>query len=244
LGSPGAPSDPLGTQREGRNRDLVEEPSGIGGWLQSGCPMERRRRRRTKAHGKAPSPRSSGDPEMNYPTSALSALLNGISILAASGKPEPGLGRQTGCLAGGEPGSRCLWGPPSRGIPPLCTDQAPRRDAAAPGRKPAPRHGKWGWDPSYCCSQMWAKQGPHQLLCKAGRSSGTALGGFASRGDCCLSLWRSSPGACPMGQLEGTFDLLLLALVRTERGPSRGRSIISLGEGGLAEKAGNGSLPK
>lgn len=156
---------------------------------------------------------------MNYLTSALPVLLNGISILAARGKPELGPGSQTGCLAGDEPGSRCLRGPPSQGIPPSPPTRHLRWDAAAPRGNPTPCHAKRGLGPLLLLLPDVGDVGdlgapPAPGWCKAGRSLGTDLGGSgwplpAEGTVACLSA--GSPGACPVGQL-GRGHLLFSSL--------------------------------
>lgn len=150
-----------------------------------------------------PTAQSSGDPEVNYPPSVVPVLLNGVSVQSRD--------RGAGMSGRDEPGSRCLQGPPSQGIPP-----SPCRTRQHPGGNPLPAVPRGTGTPLLVLPDV-GDTGGHKgcggpaiswMGHKAGRSLGTALGGFASRGDCCLSVRRSSPRASPMGQLErGRFLL-------------------------------------
>lgn len=92
-----------------------------------------------------PPAQSSGDPEVNYPPSVVPVLLNGVSVQSRD--------RGAGMSGRDEPGSRCLQGPPSQGIPP-----SPPRTRQHPGETHYLQC-QGGQGPRYWCSQMWGTRG-------------------------------------------------------------------------------------
>lgn len=134
------------------------------------------RRRRIKTCSRASSPHCPGlwGHQINYSTSALPMLLNGISVLAVRGKPEPDQGAR-----------QDVWPEMSRkddafGDPRDGLSSLPSPHPGTRG-KPHPSEGVLG-PPLLVLPHMGdVRPPPAPEWCEVGRSSGTALGGLCQQ---------------------------------------------------------------